>query len=491
MTEFRAKYSPAGKLALEEAKPNERWADAKLSNSQNFSVWHLERVKAAAEVLQETRIAGPSHGFLSKHSLVKKVIRAIAFALASLIAFAFFVGYLTMIRVRHRSAPLPDNVDRIAAVHGEWSNRTKHVLEAIPKADPPVQAILIVGRQTVCQTMVAAMWSEKLPQLEGLCILTPVSFGAAMAALRDIPALLREGFSAAIAAEHLLGPRGELALSFRVFLGATNGRWWEQQSAGRSVEVLFGCTGTADTTLLERAIQQQAGRTVHLVHGQAIGPNFAGLSDYALFKSKFDADSYDRLGCYKNCDVQMGDRPEVRRGTSEVLLLSNFAHPMNQGFRRSGLTDELNLLACVSRAAKLTMREDVSLIWKPHPVTLDLDTKLLNKLRCSAKALGFRELPSDTSLDKASENARWVICSPSTAAIDLIQIGTLSIVLDPQHTTVGTAISTFPGLDSLQPEALAALMAELDCPDVYEATLDKAYSSIQPAAPLDLSKPLR
>ena len=463
------------------------WKVTEVLKARDLSVWTLERVKARAEEPLQPEDQNSCIGL--RYRGLRRVYRTALFASSVFAALCLFAIYLTFLRLCQRSSSLPKKPRRLVAVHGEWSTRTRHVLKAVPRAEPPIDAILIVGRQKWCWTKIARLWGKELAALDGMAVATPLSFKAAGAALADLPSLFLSGLRAANAAERLLGLRGELALAFRVLLGATNGRWWGMQRVNADIEVLFGCTGTADTTLLERAIQDRAGRTIHLVHGQAVGPNFAGISNCAVFRSQFDADTYDAWGCYKVSHVQLGSRPNVRRGNDDILLLSNLAHPMNPGFQRNGISEEINLLASVGRAARLVVPENVALLWKPHPVIYGLDQDLLRQVRNVAEAYGFQELSADTGLAEASENARWVICSPSTVALDLLQLGTLSIVLDPQRSTTTTALSAFPRLPSLEPEALAAMMGRLDNCETYMAELNRVYESILPAEPLDLAKP--
>ena len=486
---------PQGTSKLKDAPPGEAeqdasWMAAESLRGQDFSVWRLERVKAEVEQASQTGGHALASAKTSPNVVMRFILRPVAFTLTSLTAFAFFIFYLMFSRYLAKPKDLPADATRLVAVHGEWSTRTKHILSALPNSDPPVSAILLLGRQYQRPEKIMALWCEHVPELKGLPVLAPVTFRAAFAALRDIPSLLREGLSEAISTRQLMNARGEVALAFRVYLGATQARWWRQHERGTTAEVLFGITGTADATLLEKAIQKTGGWTAHIVHGQATGPNFAGISDHALFKSEFDASDYDRLKCYRTCAVQTAVPPEPRRGEREILLLSNLAHPMNAGFRSNGITDELNLLECVSRAAGLLHLSNTTLSWKPHPVIHQLDPALVAQLRVTARLLGFVELPTDTSLADASKNARWVVCSPSTVATELLQMGTLSLILDPQCSAGSTAISALPLLATLQPEALAALMADIDRPEKYEAVLREVYAIIKPSRPLDLSAPL-
>lgn len=463
------------------------WQVARSVHWRNVSVWRLERMKAEAERI--ARLQGRPDQ--PSRAVWQRALRPVAFGLTTLAALVFLIFYLALSRWRAAPQDLPAGAQRLIAVHGEWATRTRHLLTAAPTSHPPIGAILLLGRQSHSPGEISTLFATHVPSLADVPVLAPVSLRAAGAALRDLPRLLADGLHELLAAPRMLDLREETALAFRVCLGAIQARWWRQQGRRASgAEVLFGCTGTADTTLMEKAIQQTGGRTVHIVHGQATGPSFAGISDHALFKSSYDAAAYRQLHCYGDCSVQRAAPPEPGPRGRQILLMSNLAHPMNDGFRRHGLRDELNLLACVSRAAGLLHLPETQLVWKPHPVTYTLNKALLDRLRAAAEAYGFTELPPDTPLAEASREARWVLCSPSTVATELLQIGTLAIVLDPQRSVGSSAVSALPLLTTLQPEALAALMAALDRPEVYEARFRAVHAILEPASPLDLTQPL-
>jgi len=381
---------------------------------------------------------------------------------------------------------MPPSVSRMAAIHAEWSTRSRHLLTAIDAAAPPIGAVILLGRLHRSPEQTAALWARKRPgsRAASLPLVFPMSPRACLAALSDLPRLLCEGFESSSYMPLALPFREQVAISFRVVLGSVAARWWKQQGATEA-EVLFGITGTADTTLLETAIQQTGGHTVHALHGQATGPNFAGVSNLALFRSRHDAMAYSRLGCYGRCEVQAVAQPKAMRGTAGLLLLSNLAHPMNPDFRRQPLRDELALLACVGSAAHRLGAVARPLLWKPHPVMAELPEAMRATLRTAARQQGFTELPSETNPVSVAADCRWVLASPSTVALDLLQAGYLSVVLDPQGSVLDTALAGLPQA-AVEPEALADLLERLDGRDAHTNTFSEAFAAIGPARAFDL-----
>jgi len=447
-------------------------------------VWQLERSKlfvAQAEgapfLLPECPMGRPS---------LKAGLQAV---LSVLIALCLWAGYVIRRRAGHGQTALGRDAKRVIALLGEVATRTRHLLQAMSSNAIPVSAVILLGRLQVSRQKVLDLWAGHVDWAipPGLPLLQPMSPRACMMVLHDLPRLMARGIATAARAQTRIGIREEVAIAFRVLLGTTAARWWERH--GTDCEVLFGHTGTADTTLLENAIRRSGGRTVHLVHGQAIGPNFLGFSDLALFRSRYDAEAYARLGCYGRCDIQIAAPPEPRRGSSGVLLLSNLAHPMNAGFRRRGLHDELALLEVTAAAARGMGRVAEPLTWKPHPSLATLSEDVQAELRGRAREMGFVELPAGTPVDKAATQCRWVVTSPSTVALDLLQAGILAILLDPQCTALDTAVAALP-IATATPEGLRTRLCEIDRDDRYASLFRTTFDRIGPARALDLQHEL-
>lgn len=440
------------------------------------SVWCLELVKLDSESGPGFRYAGRG-----RSSAVTRIARQAAFVLATLAAAAALCGWLLWFARRAGSAPAGGQKAVFVALNGEWSNRTRHVLEAMGRAPPP-QAIVITGRLRHSPARIAADWSTRLG-----CDLPPafcpVSLSAALAAVPDMVALAGAGLRCA--GSEAIPFYARLAMGFRVLLGAVSARWWQMEGPAAR-RVVFGFTGLADSTLLERAMQERSSETVHAVHGLATGPDFAGFSDVAIFRCGHDAAAYARLGCYGSCTVQPAPAAGPRRGGAGLLLLTNLAHPMNRHFRDRGEADEIAVLARVAEAARLLGPPARPLCWKPHPVIASLPTAVAGRIRDVASGLGFEELPHGPGIGAQAARFRWVVSTPSTITADFMVDGVLCLVLDPQGTCGDDAPALLPRLGASAGEIAHRLRA-LDDDDAFGAEFARARDAVGPAAPLDLA----
>jgi hypothetical protein len=399
------------------------------------------------------------------------------FGVASLAALASLAAY-ALARGRSGEAPPPPRGGTAFALHGERSTRTQHLLKVLGEARP--DCILVIGRLRASTEEVRRDWASAGTEVPPL--VHPFSLRAACRAVPAMLRLLAEGWRDAPERHYLPPLREHVAIAFRVLLGAAMRQWWKDHGfAPRTV--LFGHTGTADVAQLESALQEDGVRTVHAVHGLATGPNFTGFSDEAWFRCGYDARQYAPLGGYGRCLVQEAAAPEPVRGSGGIYLLTNLAHPMNPAFVARGPEDEIALLRLVAEAARLACPEGQRMVWRPHPVLRRLPVEVRERVRAEARRLGFEEQDPAAPMAASAAQARWVITSPSTTAVDLLSQGTLSIVVDLQQSAAGTATACFPGCAAQAP-ALAAMMRELGDDAVYRARFLHTWDQVRPAATL-------
>jgi len=436
-----------------------------------------ERAVRRALAMRGEPIRGSSWRSVADHG------RFIVAAVAGLVALAGYVG-----RVSRQARELPQARnggagDHAMALHGEWSNRTRHLLLAAREGPQPAFVVLL-GRLKESPARIAQRWADV--GLHVPAVIVPVSVSAMLRALPQIATLLVQGLRHAPQRGYLPRMQEHAGIVFRVCLGSIAARWWAVR--GRPVRsVLFGHTGTADVVLLEHAMQCAGARTTHVVHGLATGPNFAAFSDVGLFRCGADARRYAALGQYGCCDIQQTPRPAPRRGASGVFLMSNLAHPMNPRFATHGIEDELMLLRGVAAAAASLGPRAQPLHWKPHPVIDNLPARLASQLREQARQLGFVEVARTANLAETAARVRWNVCSPSTVAVDLLAAGILCIVLDPQRTLLDTSISRFPSAATLGQELLD-LLTRLDDDAMHDEAFASTWDEVAPAAPLDLRR---
>lgn len=454
------------------------WEWARSVGQRPRNAWALDRFKA---VLALT--ADGSHDLPERRAGQFSLLAALRASAAVLIALGMWLLYT----IRHRAGvgqrPLRKDVKRLFALHGEYSTRTRHLLSEVSSVVPT--AVLLLGRSRNTPQSVRALWAQKLPPAlpSDLGVLMPLSPSACLGAMLDLPRLLGGGIAHSARATVNLGWREEAAIAFRVILGATAARWWRRQ--GFAVDVWFGQTGTADTMLLEEAIHNAGGKSIHVVHGQATGPNFVGFSDKALFRSRHDAQAYEWLACYGHCLVQSAPAPMPVRGRSGILLLTNLAHPMNSGYQRNGLRDELAILDATAAAAKMLGTVAQPVLWKPHPALAQLPHETQQALHAAAQQRDLTMLPPEADITELAGQNRWVVCSPSTVALDLLQEGSLPLVLDPQGTVLDTALLHLPQAETT-PDALRAELTALDPGAAYGEKLATAHTAIGPARALDM-----
>lgn len=397
------------------------------------------------------------------------------FAAATTLAAAMLLVYL--LRFTRQGSALPATGGLLVAVHGEWSNRTRHLLGQIGPGLAPA-AILLLGRpQTDLDTLRQTWTTQLASQLPPAVV--PASAAAAWRALPQLLVQLRQGLGKVVAAPYRPPLREHAAIVFRVLLGGIMARWWQEHGTAGGT-VLLGHTGTGDTVQLERALQRKGSRTVHVVHGLCTGPNFVGFSEQAIFRCGHDARQYSALQQYGHCVAPTGVAPALQRGEHGLLLLTNLAHPMNPGYRAGGIADELQVLQDTAALAAELGQQAVPLCWKPHPAIRLLPAEEQRQLRTRARALGFSEVTDQEASSTIARSARWVFTTPSTVAMDLLSVGCLPIVLDWQGTATEGALGQMPCRVS-RVEDLRSTISSLLTFEAYSAAYHDAWQQIEPA----------
>lgn len=402
---------------------------------RDSSPWELEWMKACLDDRAEIRggVGGIRH--------------AIAVAVAVLVLLK------TLLQWGGRSRSIAPNAKLVVAVHGEWSNRTRHLLSRVGHDLQPA-AIVMLGRPEGSLEALGTTWLERtgspMPPVHA-----PLSWAAARAAAGRLSSLLAEGWREARSARCRPPLREHAALVFRVLLGAIEAEWWRQNGV-RDACVIFGHTGTADTHQLERQMQSQGCRTVHSVHGLCEGPNFVGFSTVAFFRSGADARLYGPLGQYGACAAPAAAWTEPLTGEAGLLLFTNLAHPMRAGYRERGIADEIAVLEAVSRGAQLHGQGTTPMRWKPHPTIDGLPKAEQQRLRSTARELGFDEITDWQAVDLAARAARWVLTTPSSMAVELLGLGRLPIVIGALEGWPGVACSAAEIAESMARVAAAA-----------------------------------
>ncbi|MDO9337784.1 MAG: hypothetical protein Q7T61_15425 [Caulobacter sp.] len=362
--------------------------------------------------------------------------------------------------------PLPD-VPMVAAMHGEISNRTRHLIAALASGRPDAP-ILLLGRPQLER----AAFRQALSQA-GVTgpLVRPFDMASALAALPAIMRRLAEGARHVGAADWRPAARDLAAICFRVMLGETHARWVARHAPQGPRTVVFGHTGVADSHLLERALQARGARTVHWVHGVSLGLNFVAGSDLGLFQCGSDARWHQALGGYGQAASLPAEPPAPAAGGEGWLVLSNLVHPMNAEFRRHGVAGEAALLEAVAAAAGAGRK-----VWKPHPILDSLDPSVRQAIEARAAALGFSRWPAADGLARAAEFG-VVVATPSTVALDVLKLGVLPVLFGGGGLDPASALAQLP----LKADSAAGLTAAAACQIAARADLfAAAWTAIAP-----------
>lgn len=309
------------------------------------------------------------------------------------------------------------------ALHGELSNRTRHILESVTASECP-DFVLLLGMPRTGLGEVQKVWAPFLgpspPPVH-----RPASLSSLLGSLLDSLRALARARTMERTCPVRPGWRQQIAILARMVLGEASARWWRRH--GCVSRITYGHTGTADTTRLELAQQATGCVTVHAVHGISGGRNFIGRSDVAIFRCGHDADWHTRLGGYGRCEWLPSNKPTWRRGESGLLLLSSLAHPMYLGWQLHGIQEESALLEAVARAAN-AVGADGPRYWMPHPALRKLPGEQQKTLSSLAKRLGFCVPQNGTHFTALANEVRWLVSSESTVAVELLANGQLPII---------------------------------------------------------------
>lgn len=326
------------------------------------------------------------------------------------------VGMVMMVRHGRPGPRLAAGQRLVFALHGESSTRTRHLLALVGQPGGPT-AILVLGRPRIALAELRRRWEREFGPMPVL--IRPFSWSSALRSLPEALGELARGVAAAPAFPWLPSRRARFAQAWRILLGTASARWWRDQAA-RVDTVAFGHTGTADTHLLERAIQRSGARTVHVVHGLSGGLNFVGYSDVALWRCGADAAWHRSLGTYGVCTHAPASIPDQVGPGADIVALTNLAHPMNPLYRFWGVGPECEVLAEMARIA--TAAAD-AVQWRPHPVFGELPLDGQRAVNRAAAEAGFRRLGPEVPPASAIRGAGRVLCTPSTVIVDVLKAG--------------------------------------------------------------------
>jgi hypothetical protein len=440
-----------------------------------------ETVQVFSGVIDPARVR-----FASAHELAAKgngivgmkstgLLLRLRYLVSALTAFAVWLWSLLRFGWGNRLSACEGKACLIA-VHGEISNRTRHVLAAAAQSDQ-VAAIIVLGRPVSSLAALRAQFSSEL-RLHETPVCRPIGIRAALRSLPRLFGLIVSGSSVASATGFMPRWQDEIAVLYRMCLGACSYEWWKEQAISPGI-VVYGQTGLADTSMLEAAQQEAGAKTVHWVHGLSGGWNFTGLSDLGLFKCGLDADTHSKLPEYGKTGFFELPKPAYREGNgNRWLLLTNYAHPSNLYFGHGAVDLEIQTLRIATDAALRTGISSDQIVWRPHPVFWSLPIRTRNAILASVSDTGIA-LPEPDGAAPSYEEYRAVFCTPSTVAVEMLASGILPIIIAPHDIAPETVYTAFP-LRAANASALEAALTSLADRPTVSALFETTWHRVRP-----------
>lgn len=400
-----------------------------------------------------------------------RVFAVFRYVLSCIIAILLWV-WTVLRNGRGNRLPGSDKGAVLIAVHGEVSNRTRHVLSAA--VTKSCQGIILLGRpKSGSKSLAGAAASEfDLPSVR---IVRPIDPISAFNSLGCLMGHFRSGIGVSAATGFRMTWRDEIAALYRICLGAGSAEWWRREKPGSRI-IIFGHTGLADTSMLEVAMQATGSKTVHWAHGLSGGWNYAGLSDLGLFKCGRDAEVHADLPGYRSVEYFPLPMPAYRHGNGKQwLLLTNYAHLTNPFFGHGAFAMEAGIIRMAAEAAHRIGKSIDDLVWRPHPVFWQLPEDARDAIFSDVSAAGCTLPVRDSSMPDPAEFP-VILCTPSTVALDVLVTGQLPIIVSAHELPPETAYSAFPlvASDAVQIErAVQRLDARAEAAKIFTTAWER------------------
>jgi len=234
--------------------------------------------------------------------------------------------------------------------------------------------------------------------------------------------------------------------------------------------------------MLEAAQQSAGSRTVHWVHGLSGGWNFAGLSDFCLFRCGYDVDTHAGLPAYRETGYFQLPMPAyVPSREGGWLLLTSYAHLTNP-FSSHGACDiEAEVVRMTIEAAEQTGVGVDRLHWRPHPVFWQLPNDLRERVLASVSGTGVT-MPAPDSPMPVYDDYKIILCTFSTMAVEILTEGRLPIILAPHDIPAETPFGAFPLVGSNAGQLIDAV-SRLDDQQAAADLFAQAWNRVRPADP--------
>ena len=357
------------------------------------------------------------------------------------------------------------NGETLFCLHGEDTNRTRHLRRLIARSACQRPVLLVLGRPAHLLSRLRAAIDPDNALDDPTC-LRPLSLRAVWGAIPSgIAAIVKER-DALGALPFSLTFSDLLRFSFRIAAGAATQRWWDAAFPGGKASpppaiAIFAHTGTAEASMLEQAMQRAGTATVHLAHGSNNGWPFAAASDLAIFHSRADAELARSLPAYgRTLAVPTAPpRPAVTDG--RWALLTSYSHLQQETYRRDGSLADRTIAGWLAHAARTLGKAPSDILWRPHPHIAVIAADERRRLEQAVAEAGFQPWPDDLPYD-ALGTMDVVVTTPSTVMIDALRRGQPAIVANTASLDTRGPYVGYPLLAESREALLTCVRAMLD-----------------------------
>lgn len=388
----------------------------------------------------------------------------------------------------------------VIALHAEDTTRTRHLRGALAKHlddHNQRQLLLLLGRPSA-GVKAALRALDPKGQLGEIDVRRPMNVRALLRTIPQTIARLANGVSATGAVPFPIPMRERIAMAYRMIQGTAQAQWWQSAVGPSAVgpsaasqspaTALFGHTGTADTSILELAMQSCGAQTIHVVHGTNVGWPFAGLSDAAIFQTSADAQLGATLPAYQRCTYIPATCPPLRAGLGSGdgrwAVLTSYTHLSHPAYHQNGADADIALIQMAAQAAARMGQPPEKILWRPHPHIEVVATAERARLLAAVKAAGFTRWPDSLPYD-ALGSFSAVMTSPSTVLTDALRVGQPAIVvsLTPLQDDL---IYNRPNLLVRDLDGLLSALQGIADPAGASDRLRMAWDAIEPGGPLTI-----
>lgn len=390
-------------------------------------------------------------------------------------------------RVWRLPGTLSAGVPVVFAIHAEDSTRSRHMLPLLSeKQSLPVQVILLGAPSRQAHARMRALLS--LAGQNSITCIYPWTTKGILRQIQKAPEELRAGLRNLTDFCHQTGWQPRVidcsGIIYRRFAGNVMADWWQQQNSNADLAV-FGHTGTADTCLLEAAMQQSGLKTMHVLHGVTAGYNFWAKSSIALCTSKYEAGLTARLGGYAKAVHIPSIQPAIVSRTRRILIASNYLHPQNPSYQKHGVRDEITFIRNVLDACNRLNIGSQDICWKAHPVFDRIPAAQQRKILDFLAEQGIAVQPARQAISQVIGDC-MVISTLSTAAFDILRTGTVPILYLAQPADDALFHAAWlPGLKvRTSDQIVAALELLMDDPQ-HALLFQQTWDALGPGAPPD------